>query len=153
MKPSDVVKRTLQYYWRTTRSLTLGAQACVLTEDNKVLLIKHTYRPGWHFPGGGVEKNETIRGALERELREEANVELTADPVLFGIYSNFAYFPGDHIALFTVRHWHQPSAPRPSHEIAAHAFFPITDLPDQINPPTLARINEITTGAKPSDSW
>ena len=84
---------------------------------------------------------------------EEANVELTADPELFGIYSNFAYFPGDHIALFTVHHWHQSSAPRPSHEIAAHAFFPITDLPDQINPPTLARINEITTGAKPSDSW
>ncbi len=153
MKPSDVVKKTIQYYWRTTRSLTLGAQACVLTEDNKVLLVKHTYRPGWHFPGGGVEKNETIRGALERELREEANVELTADPELFAIYSNFAYFPGDHIALFTVRHWRQPKPPKPSHEIAAQEFFSITDLPDQVNPPTLARINEITSGAKPSDSW
>ena len=153
MKPSDLLKKTLQYYWRTTRALTLGAQACVLTEDNQVLLIKHTYRPGWHFPGGGVEKNETLRAALERELMEEANIELTAGPELFALYSNFAFFPGDHIAVFTVRHWRQTKPPKPSHEIAAHGFFPIGDLPEGISPPTLTRINEITNGTKPLEAW
>ncbi len=153
MKSSGLVTKTLQYYWRTTRGLTLGAQGCVLTEDNQVLLIKHTYRPGWHFPGGGVEKNETIRSALERELQEEANIDLTAPPELFGIFANFKFFPGDHIALFTIRHWQQPSPPKPNHEISDHGFFAPDALPNDIHPPTRARIEEIIAGAPPSEAW
>lgn len=153
MKSSGLVTKTLQYYWRTTRALTLGAQGCVLSGDGKILLIRHTYRPGWHFPGGGVEKNETIQSALERELYEEARIELTAPPELFGLYANFQFFPGDHIALFAIREWRQIEKPRPNREIAAHGFFAPSELPEDIHPPTLARINEITSGARPADTW
>lgn len=153
MKSSGLVTKTLQYYWRTTRALTIGAQGCVMTGDGKILLIRHTYRPGWHFPGGGVEKNETIRFALERELYEEARVKLTGPPQLYGIYANFQFFPGDHIAVFVVREWQQTQEPKPNREIAEHRFFAPNELPADIHPPTRARIDEITTGARPSDKW
>ncbi|MBU2581734.1 MAG: NUDIX domain-containing protein [Alphaproteobacteria bacterium] len=153
MKSSGLVTKTLQYYWRTTRALTIGAQGCVLTDDGKILLIRHTYRPGWHFPGGGVEKNETIQAALERELFEEARVQLTAPPVLFGLYANFQFFPGDHIALFAIREWRQTEPPKPNREIADHGFFAPDDLPVDIHPPTRDRIDEVISGVRTSDLW
>lgn len=147
------LKHLLRSYWRLTRSLTIGAQGCVIDPDGRILLIRHTYRPGWHFPGGGVEKNETIETALTRELREEAGIELTGRPRLFGIYANFRYFPSDHIALFVVTEWRQPVPPRPNLEIAAHGFFSPEALPEDTHPSTRARIAEINNAASVPELW
>jgi ADP-ribose pyrophosphatase YjhB (NUDIX family) len=54
----------------------------------RVFLVKHSYVAGWHLPGGGVERGETLAGALARELREEGNIELTEPPVLHAVYFN-----------------------------------------------------------------
>ncbi len=57
--------------------MTLGVRAVILDEKkNSVFLVKHTYVPGWQLPGGGVERGETFGQALEKELREEANIVL-----------------------------------------------------------------------------
>ena len=153
MRSTRLYTKLIQRGWRLTRGLTLGAQAVVIDAPDRILLIRHTYRPGWHFPGGGVERHETAETALARELGEEAGVVLTGRPVLFGLYANFRYFPNDHIALFLVRDWQQPVAPQPNFEIAAHGFFASDRLPDDINPATARRIKEVLDGTPRDVMW
>lgn len=153
MPAKKLVTRALQRYWRLSRPMTLGAQGVVLTPDNRVLLVRHTYRPGWHFPGGGVEKGETALHALGRELEEEAGVLLDAPPELFGLYANFRLFPGDHIALFVVRAWRQSRVPPPNHEIAEQRFFSVPELLPEVSAPTRDRLAEILDGVPRAEYW
>jgi 8-oxo-dGTP pyrophosphatase MutT (NUDIX family) len=147
------VQKSFQFYWRQTRALTLGAQGMVLDSGNRLLLVRHTYRPGWHMPGGGVEKGETIEEALIRELAEEVGIELTARPHLFGIYANFRAFPSDHIALFVVRHWRQTCVPAPNHEIAGQCFAARAALPDGTIPAVGRRWDEVLGDKPPAADW
>jgi len=118
-----------------------------------VLLIRHTYRPGWHFPGGGVEKGETVEAALSRELEEEAGIVLERPPELFAIYANHRTFPGDHIVLYVVRAWRQESVPGPNAEIAEQRLFAPDALPPDVHGPTRARIREVLAGVPRSLDW
>jgi 8-oxo-dGTP pyrophosphatase MutT (NUDIX family) len=148
-----LITKLLQRYWRLTRALTLGAQGLVLDAEGRVLLVRHTYRPGWFLPGGGVERRETAAAALARELDEEAGIELAAPAELFGLYSNFAQFPGDHVALFVVRHWTQGSVPKPNREIVEQGFFAPDALPAQTSAATRRRIGEVLQGWPRREEW
>lgn len=153
MPARSIITKVLQRYWRLSRGLTLGAQAALIDSDSRILLIRHTYRPGWHFPGGGVERGETIEQALTRELDEEACVALTEPAQLFSIYSNAAVFPNDHVALFVARSWRQLREPKPNHEIAEQRLFAASELPSDLNPGTGRRIAEILGGLERSPFW
>lgn len=153
MRRTRLVNKILQQYWRRSRGVTLGAQGVILDAQDRALLIRHTYRPGWHFPGGGVEKDETALDALKRELTEEAGVALETEPALFGIYTNFDHFPGDHILVYIVRGWRQDAVPLPNREISAQGFFALDGLPADIHGPTRLRLLEILSGQPRSQTW
>ena len=138
-------------YGRLSRGVTLGVRAVVIGDGN-VLLVRHSYVPGWYLPGGGVEAGETAEEALERELDEEAGVRLTARPRLFGLYHNARAHRLNHVALFVCRDWRrEPQAPNA--EILACELFPVAALPDDATPATRARLAEVLGGHPPAAQW
>ena len=83
--------------------MTLGVRGLVHDRERQaVFLIRHTYVPGWQLPGGGVEPDETMGEALERELLEEGNIALTAPPELRSLHANRRSSRRDHVALYLI---------------------------------------------------
>ncbi len=147
------IRRLLHAYWRFARGLTLGVRGLVFDASGRVFLVKHSYVAGWHLPGGGVEVGETLTAALERELQEEGNIEITSTPVLYGIYFNRRVSRRDHVALYVVRSFRQSAPPQPNREIIAHGFFAPDALPEGTTRATRERIAEVLNGRAAAEFW
>jgi ADP-ribose pyrophosphatase YjhB (NUDIX family) len=143
----------LHTYWRFSRGITLGVRAVVIDQERRIFLVKHSYVRGWHLPGGGVETGETVIDALIRELAEEGNIEPTAPPMLHGLFFNDRVSRRDHVAVFVLREFRQTAEPVPNHEIVAHGFFGIEELPNDTTASTRARIIEVLGGAPMPERW
>ena len=97
---------------------TVGVRA-VLVDGRKVLLVKHTYTPGWQFPGGGVEPGETAETAARREALEETGYAVEGRPVLLGFYLNrIAGGARDHVAVYIWQEFRSRFEFAPNLEIA-----------------------------------
>jgi ADP-ribose pyrophosphatase YjhB (NUDIX family) len=147
------IRRFLHLYWRYARGLTLGVRALVVDAQGRIFLVKHSYVPGWHLPGGGVEPGETLGAALARELREEGNIELIGAPTLYAIYWNRRIARRDHVALYVVRSFRQSAPPQPNREIVAHGFFAPDAFPDGTTASTRARVAEVLGGRPAAEIW
>src|SRR5947199_6468462 len=128
--------RLFHLWFLLSRPMTLGVRALVIDEQNRVLLVRHTYVAGWHLPGGGVEKGETALDSLTRELREEGNIELEEEPRLHGFFFNRKVSPRDHVAVYVVRRFRQSAPHAPNLEIAEARFFPRDALPEGVTAAT-----------------
>jgi len=148
--------RPFFFAWsRLTRGMTLGVRAVATDGDGRVLMVKHTYLPGWWLPGGGVDKGETTPAAVVRELREETGLIARAAPVLVSIHSNERFFPGDHVVVFRLDGVEPGDlGERTSHgEIAEIGWFLPSALPDDANRGCRARLAEIFDGAPVDPDW
>ncbi len=153
VQQSHMIRRLMHLYWRFSRGLTLGVRGMAIDQEDRVFLIKHSYVPGWHLPGGGVEPGETMLDALRREMVEEGNIEIGPAPDFFSMYYNPRDSNRDHVALYVIRDFVQPSLPRANAEIVAHGFFARDQLPQDTTPATRARITEVMDGTKCSEKW
>ena len=108
-----------------------------------MFLIRHTYVPGWHLPGGGVETGETTEEALRRELLEEGCIQIDAEPVPHGVFFNSGASKRDHVVVYVIRTFTLVSEKIPDREIAEAGFFPLTALPESTTQATRRRLAEI----------
>lgn len=138
--------------YRQMRGMTLGTRTVVLRPSNEVLLVRHTYAPGWLLPGGGVERGETVFAAALREVREEAAIAAEEEPQLHGVFLNDRQFPGDHVCCFVLRRFSEGAFAR-GLEIAEARFFAPDQLPAGTTEGTRRRLAEVLEGVPPGREW
>jgi 8-oxo-dGTP pyrophosphatase MutT (NUDIX family) len=135
------------------RPATLGVRGVVVNQQRQVLLLRHTYTPGWHFPGGGVERGETCGLSLCRELMEEGGIAAAESALeLVSVYANHAFFPNDHVLLYRVRDWTQREATQRG-EIAEIRFVDPLNPPAEVSRGTKNRLDELFAGKAFNPLW
>ena len=152
-KFEPLLRRIFHAYFLLVRGMTLGVRAVVLDSENRVFLVRHSYISGWYLPGGGVDLGETMEQAMRRELKEEGDIDLTADAMLHGIFLNNHVSRRDHVAVYIVRQFRQERLPEPNREIVECGFFATTALPEGTTPGTRLRIAEVLDGRPLIATW
>lgn len=148
-----ICSRLLHRYFLATRGLTLGVRAVVRRADGAFLLVRHTYAPGWHFPGGGVEHASTVTQALADEIKQETGLTLIGRPRLQGIFLNTRVSQHDHVLVYLCETSGEAISKPRSLEIAECRYFAPEALPEDVNRGTERRIAEIIEGQEPAEIW
>ncbi len=144
--------RVFQWWWRRARSLTLGVRVIAAAPDGRIALVRHSYTPGWHLPGGGVERGERAPEAAARELTEETGAVAIAPFELVSVHANHVRFPNDHVLVYRTR-VDQPAVRAPDAEILEVLWTDARDTPDGTTPATRRRIEEALFDRPPAVDW
>ena len=149
----NLVKRVLHGYFALSRGMTMGVRAACFDEAGRVFLVRHSYVPGWHLPGGGIERGETALEALAKEMREEGNLAIGAMPRLLHVYFNQRTSKRDHVLLYRCDGITQTAPRLKDREIVEAGFFALDALPAGTTAATRRRLEEIAGRASPADFW
>ena len=77
------------------------AAGCIVEHQGGIVLVRRGIEPGygkWVYPGGYVDRGETVEEAARRETQEEACLEVRVGP-LVGLYS----YPGQTVIVAVYR--------------------------------------------------
>ena len=133
--------------------MTLGVRALAFDAEGRILLVRHTYVRGWHLPGGGVERGQTMLDALARELREEANVEFGHAPELRSVHLITRVTKRDHVVLYLCENVRQTAPKERDLEIEEARFFSLDELPEATAASTATRIGEFNNSSAADPFW
>lgn len=131
----------LHRYFLLTRGMTLGVRVLVKNTEGEILLVKHTYLPGWHLPGGGVEHGENAREAAMREVYEECGIKDMKDLRQLKTFHNNKISKRDHVVIFTATSSENPKTAN-NLEIRTTKFFSIEDLPTDVDDMCITLLDE-----------
>jgi 8-oxo-dGTP pyrophosphatase MutT (NUDIX family) len=131
------------------KPISIGVRV-LLVQDDKVLMVKHSYQDEWFFVGGGVKRGETLEEAARREAKEEAGATLRKLE-FFGIYTNYIFLRTDHIAVFLSEDF--TFSREKDWEIEKLELFPFDELPGNIAPGIKHRLDDYLAGTKPQKGF
>ena len=149
----NLVKRVLHGYFALSRGMTMGVRAACFDEAGRIFLVRHSYVPGWHLPGGGIERGETALEALVKEIKEEGNLATGAPPRLLHVYFNRQTSKRDHVLLYRCDGVAQTAPRLRDREIVEAGFFALDALPAATTAATRRRLEEIAGRSPFADYW
>ncbi|MEM7067591.1 MAG: NUDIX domain-containing protein [Pseudomonadota bacterium] len=133
--------------------MTVGVRVLAENPDGDVLLVRHTYVPGWYFPGGGVETGEHALQAVQKELHEETGLSADDGYELLGVFWNKQASKRDHVLFYRCKTSGNISNFTPNSEIAEIGFFSQGNIPADTTKATLRRLDEVYQGREQSTYW
>ncbi len=90
------------------------AVAVIINEDEQIFISRRSAEQHqgnkWEFPGGKVEKNETVQEALNREIKEELGIDVQSMTHLIDITHEYKSDMPEQsktvtLEVFEVRQW------------------------------------------------
>ncbi len=118
-----------------------GAQA-IVSKGDTVLLVRTRYRPFWELPGGKAERYEAPEVTAIRETKEETRVFIKSFDRKLGTYTHNYLKRRVTIHVYIADEWEELDLWTPNMEISDRKFFPLNELPKDISPHTLRRLEE-----------
>jgi 8-oxo-dGTP pyrophosphatase MutT (NUDIX family) len=136
-----VAHALLRVYWFLRRPSSHGVK-CLLTDGDRVLLVRHTYgRPAWEIPGGAIKLGEEPMSAARREMLEELGLTIE-NWISLGEVTGRIDFRRDTLHCFHSEQ-RDPKLDPDYGELAAASWFPRSQLPSDLGGyvlPVLARL-------------
>jgi 8-oxo-dGTP diphosphatase len=117
----------LRLYWLIKHPGTSGVK-CVLTDGDRILLVRHSYGPrGWDLPGGSLHSGEAPEAAARREINEELGIAIHdfADLGEMVVHSDHR---DDHVHFFRAE-VREPRLTLDRGELVTADWFPRRNLP------------------------
>lgn len=75
--------------WMDTLEKRMSSGAVALaTADDRVIVVKATYKRYWSFPGGVIDRGETPRQAAAREVLEEVGIRVDPEALQFRLVAD-----------------------------------------------------------------
>ncbi len=110
------------------KDIPLLVTAAVIIEENRVLITrrpKHKPQGGfWEFPGGKLDPGESPAIALQRELKEELDVNISVGKIIDALYHRYAWGP---VLILAYRCRITDGTPR-NIEVTEHLWVPLDKL-------------------------
>jgi 8-oxo-dGTP pyrophosphatase MutT (NUDIX family) len=139
-----VAYRLLQVYWFLARPHKDGVK-CVLTDGDRVLLVRHTYgRRHWDLPGGSVKRHEPPVDTATREMGEELGVRIADWRPLGHVLASLDH-RRDVLHCFQAE-LRAATLEVDEGEIAAARWFRRDALPPRVNPYVVTILERAGTG-------
>jgi 8-oxo-dGTP pyrophosphatase MutT (NUDIX family) len=101
--------------------------------------VRHTYTPGWHFTGGGIEVGQAAEEALADELAQETGLCVSGAAQPHGIFFNSCVSRSDHAVVHLCDAIGELPNKPPSLEISELRYFVLEYLPADVDPGTAQR--------------